>query len=269
MSMGYDPEEPLSSVEEADTDSPRAKPDFRAQLSEALRASRTPDTSANTSDVEAAHEASQGSAVPSYRGASNDPVFGFLLALALAVGLAPMIGAGQADLRYTLTWGVLAGFGVASWLFGRSARVDQEPVENVVWGVSFGLIIGIPLVAFGGSTLATAVELLFGMMSLGTVTAYLVFVMPTAETLFFRATMQEDRPFWMIGLIAALWSVVLFFPLMDLGRYPIVAMVIAAVLVMLNLVYSYVRQRNGLAAAWITQLVVNMTVILIPFLSRA
>src|SRR5262245_7915246 len=49
-----------------------------------------------------------------YRGATSDPVFGYLIAIALSVGLTPLLPSG-ADLRYTLAWGVMAGFGVLAW----------------------------------------------------------------------------------------------------------------------------------------------------------
>lgn len=204
---------------------------------------------------------------PRYRGATNDPAFGFLIAIALAIGLAPMIGAGQSDLRYTLCWGVLALFGVLAWWFGNAARIGQETPENIVWGISFGLILGMPLLAFGGQTLSDSVRVLFRTMSIGSLLAYVVFVMPLAETLFFRGILQEQRPFWMIGLMGSIWSMVLFLPLIDLRAYPIVALVIGLVLVMMNLIYTYVRQRNGLAAAWVCQIVVNLALVFIPFIS--
>jgi hypothetical protein len=212
-----------------------------------------------------------------YRGATNDPVFGYLIALALSIGLSPLINDGDAELRYTLSWGVLALFGVLAWLFGNTARVGQETPDNVIWGVSFGLILAAPLFAFGGGTLNTAVRLImtagynFGQlipMSNGSALAYLIFVMPLAETLFFRGVIQENRPFWVAGLMGTLWSVVLFFPLMDLQHYPIVGFVICLVLAMMNLMYSYVRQRNGLAAAWICQIVVNLVLVFLPYLGQ-
>ncbi len=203
-----------------------------------------------------------------YRGATNDPIFGFLIALALSVGLSPLIDNGNLELRYTLSWGVLAIFGVLAYLFGSSARIETETLDNAVWGVSFGLILGAPLLAFGGSTLNTAVILLFRDMSFGAVLAYLVFVMPLAETLFFRGVLQEQRPFWLVALMGTFWTCVLFFPLMDLNRYPLVAFVICLTLLMMNAMYSYVRQRNGLAAAWICQIVVNLVLVFLPFVSR-
>jgi hypothetical protein len=203
-----------------------------------------------------------------YRGATNDPIFGYLIGLALSVGLSPLIANGNIELRYTLVWGVLAIFGVLAYLFGSSARISEEALDNAVWGVSFGLILSAPMLAFGGTTLNTAVALLFRGMSTGAVLAYLVFVMPLAETLFFRAVLQEHRPFWLVSLMATFWSCVLFFPLMDLNRYPLVAFVICLTLLMMNLIYGYVRQRNGLAAAWVCQIVVNLVLVFLPFVSQ-
>lgn len=203
-----------------------------------------------------------------YRGATNDPVFGFLIALALSIGLSPLIGSSSTELRYTLAWGVLAIFGVLAWLFGSTARIGQETPDNAVWGISFGLILGAPLLAFGGGTLSTAVGMLFGTMNVGTLLAYLIFVMPLAETLFFRGVLQEHRPFWVVGGMATVWSIVLFLPLMDLRNFPVVAMVICLTLAMMSLMYSYVRERNGLAAAWICQIMVNLVLVFLPFLGR-
>jgi hypothetical protein len=61
--------------------------------------------------------------------------------------------------------------------------------------------------------------------------------------------------------------VLLFFPMLDLSRYPAIAGLIALALLMLNFIYSYVRRRNGLAAAWICQIVVNLVLIFFPFIS--
>jgi hypothetical protein len=216
-----------------------------------------------------------------YRGATNDPIFGYLIALALSIGLSPLINSGDIELRYTLSWGVLALFGVLAWLFGNTARIGQETPDNLIWGISFGLILAAPLFAFGGSTLSTAVSLITRgtallddgtvvtmVMSRGTLLAYLIFVMPLAETLFFRGVLQENRPFWVVGLMGMAWSIVLFFPLMDLQHYPVVAFVISLSLAMMNLMYSYVRQRNGLAAAWICQIVVNLVLVFLPYITQ-
>jgi hypothetical protein len=202
--------------------------------------------------------------VPRSRNVTTDPAFGYLIAMAMAIGTVPLIQNGDAELRYTLAWGVLAVFSVLAWLFGRTARIGQEAPENIIWGISFGLILGMPLLAFGGSTLASAQQQFFGMMTTGSLLAYLLFVMPLAESLFFRGVMHENRPFWMIGLMSSLWSVVLFIPFIDLQRFPIPALVIFTMFVMINLMYGYVRERNGLAAAWVCQIVINLSILFIP-----
>ncbi|MBZ0294286.1 MAG: hypothetical protein K8L99_17110 [Anaerolineae bacterium] len=201
------------------------------------------------------------------RGSSSDPTFGYLIALALSVGLMALPGE-ERDLRFTLLWMVIAGFGVLAWLFSsRMPHIEQESPENVSWGVVFGLIIAVPLLAVGGNTLVTTVNLLFTGMSWGTLLAYLVFAMPLAETLFFRGLLQEDYPFWVVGLMSSLWSGVFFFPLLDIPAYPAVIALLALALLMMNMTYSYVRRRNGLAAAWICQIVVNLVLIFIPYIS--
>jgi hypothetical protein len=201
-----------------------------------------------------------------YSGAANDPTFGYLIAIALCVGLTPLIP-DNIDLRYTLLWMVIAGFGVLSWLLGNSGRIWTETPENLGWGVVFGMIISVPLLIVGGSTLKQTDQRLFLGMSIGELLAFLVFVMPLAETLFFRGVMQETRAFWIVGLLSSLWSILLFFPVLEVGRYPAVAVVIGTALVMMNMMFSYVRQRNGLAAAWVCQIVVNLVLLFIPFIS--
>ena len=208
------------------------------------------------------------------RAAGSDPAFCYIIAVALAVGLSPLIPH-NSDLRYVVIWGVLALFGVLAWLFGQMSRIEQETMDNLIWGVVFGAIIGVPLLIVGSSALATTSRLLFRAnaggevfpLSAGSVLAMLVFVQPLAETLFFRGVLQEQRPFWLVGLLATLWSVLLFFPMMEIGEYPLVGVVLAVALLMMNLIYSYVRHRNGLASAWVCQIVTNLILLFIPFIS--
>jgi antibiotic biosynthesis monooxygenase (ABM) superfamily enzyme len=58
---------------------------------------------------------------------------------------------------------------------------------------------------------------------------------------------------------------VLFGPHLDFIAFPFVALVICVVLAMMSMTYSYVRQRNGLAAAWAAQIVVNLVLMFLPF----
>jgi hypothetical protein len=201
------------------------------------------------------------------RGRGSDPTFGLILGFAVSIGLAPLVGAGDPSLRYTLSWGVLAAFGVLAWLLGGLEPFGEQPPDTLAWGVGFGLLIGVPLMLFGGGTLNGAVQRAFAGMSGGEMLAYVVFVMPIAETLFFRGILHGSRPFWMVGLMASAWSIVLYLPMLDVVNFPLVAVVICLVLVMLNVMYGYVRNRNGLAAAWVCQVVANVLVLFLPFVA--
>lgn len=202
-----------------------------------------------------------------YRGSSTDPAFGFILAIALSVGLNALLP-DNADLRYSIAWGALAFVGVLGWLLGSAERIGQERPENVVWGGAFGIMISVPFMIFFLPQFRAASVLIFPEFGIGTVLAYLVFVMPLAETLFFRGSMQRHLDFWVVGLLAGLWNIILFFPVMwsVLLDFVVVAIFLAIALVSLNLMYSYVRERNGLAAAWICQIVASLILLFIPYL---
>ena len=199
---------------------------------------------------------------------TNDALFGFLLAVAVSIGLIPALP-NNADMRYTLAWGALAGVGVLAWLLGNGDRIGQEEPENIGWGVGFGLMISVPFALFFFDIFGRATALLFPYPTkqLGTVLAYLVFVMPLAETLFFRGLLQKRLEFYLVGGLAGLWSVVLFFPVMwgDVVSAPVVAVFLVIALFVLNVAYSYVRERNGLAAAWVCQIIANLALFFLPF----
>ncbi|MFQ3568524.1 MAG: hypothetical protein SNJ59_16170 [Aggregatilineales bacterium] len=207
-----------------------------------------------------------------YRGSGSDPTFGLLVGFAVSIGLIP-IAPEYGDVRYVAGWSALAVFAVLGWLLGETERIGKERVDNLVWGVVLGLILAVPMMLVGGSTLATTVNLLFrssidGVMRglpAGAVFGLLVFTMPLAETLFFRGLVQYQRAFWIVGLIASAWSLLLFFPMLEVTRFPAVGLIIGGALVMMNMTYSYVRQRNGLAAAWLCQVTINVVLLFIPY----
>lgn len=196
------------------------------------------------------------------RDTSGDAWFGLALAVAVSLGLAPLTGT-DPDLRYTVTWGLLAGFGILAWLLGDFPRIEQEVPEDLAWGVALALILGIPLLAFSGNTLNDITGLMFHDLKPGTVLAYVVFVMPLAETLFFRGLLQQTVPFWQAALTATVWHLLLFFPLVNAGPFPLI---VAIIMLMLNMMYGYVRTRNGLAAAWLCQITANLLLLFFPFI---
>ena len=203
---------------------------------------------------------------PDAGGRRDDSLFAYLLALALSIGLIAL-PAGQHDLRFTLLWMALAGYGVLAWLLTDSEHIERETIENLAWGLAFALILAGPLLAFGGNTLGVISLRLFGDMRTGPMLALLVFAMPLAETLFFRGVLQQRYAFWLTGLMASLWSFLLYLPLLEIMRFPAIALIVALALLMMNLLYSYVRQRNGLAAAWLCQIGVNLVLLFLPYLA--
>ncbi len=216
---------------------------------------------------EARNDVSNRRARAQYRGAS-DPLFGFIIAAALSIGLTPLLPE-SVELRYTLAWGALAGVGILSWLLGTMERIGQERPDNLGWGVLYGILLGIPFLVFlSQNVLAPATDRLFPGMSAGGLLAFLVFVMPLAETLFFRGLLQSQLMSWLVGLLATLWNIVLFFPVMwqSITEHQAVALVIVILLLMTNMLYVYVRDRNGLASSWICQIVCNLIILYIPSL---
>ncbi len=230
----------------------------------------TPEARESADDSEATARSDNGRAIArrtQYRGA-GDPLFGFIIAAALSIGLTPLLP-DSVELRYTLAWGALAGVSVLSWLLGSMERIGQERPDNLGWGILYAVMLGIPFLVFLSQiVLAPAADRLFPGMSSGSLLAFLVFVMPIAETLFFRGLLQGQLAFWLVGLLATLWNIVLFFPVMwgSVANRPAVTAVIVILLLMMNLLYVYVRKRNGLAAAWVCQIVANLIILYIPFL---
>lgn len=214
-----------------------------------------------------------------YRASTSDPAFGFLLALAVSIGLIPILPE-YADLRYTLAWGALTGVGVIAWLLGNADRITQEEPENIAWGVGFGAMVSVPFLLFFFGTFGDATALMFPASiadgelvnthaGIGTILAYLVFVMPVAETLFFRGLLQKRLDFYIIGALSGIWSVVLFFPVMwgEITNAPAVGVFLAVALFSINMMYAYVNNRNGLAASWICQIVASLILFFVPVLA--
>ncbi len=196
----------------------------------------------------------------------NDPLFALLLLLALSLGLTAL-PAGQHDLRLVLLWLAMSGYGVANWLLADGEQIDVETPANLAWGVTFALVLSGPMLVFGENTLGAISQRMFGGLRSSSLLALLIFVIPLAETLFFRGLLQQRFVFWLTGLMASLWSILLYLPLLDVSRFPAIGLIVSTALLMMNLLYGYVRQRNGLAAAWLCQIGVNLTLIFLPFVA--
>jgi hypothetical protein len=194
-----------------------------------------------------------------------DPVFGYILAMALSVGLTPL----PASTRYVLLWTFMAAMGGMAFLLGSGIRLNVTDPGDLLWGIGLGAFTGGALLLVGSDTLQTASERLFGAggdhaLTDSWVFQATVFVMPVAESLFFRGAMQRVHPIPVVAIMASIWSMLMFFPHLGLGDAPVVGVVFGAAVVLLNFLYSYVHWRHGLAASFFCQIFAGTLLLLVP-----
>ena len=67
-----------------------------------------------------------------------DPVFGYILAMALSVGLTPV----QPNVRYVLLWTFLAMMGGMAFLMGSGIRLKVTDPGDLLWGIVLGRVCG-------------------------------------------------------------------------------------------------------------------------------
>jgi len=183
-----------------------------------------------------------------------DPAFVTIVLVIMAlIGLSNV----PVDVRYTLLWVLLTVIGVVSILIDK-VTVEPPTMRNLLVGLGFGALVGVPLLAVGLFQLKDISLKIFGNMSQVAVFQALAFTMPMAETLFFRGSLQSARSPIFTGVAAGVWTMALFFPQSDLFRFPLVAVVIGLCFLFINFLYSYLRHRFGLFAAWTCQIAVNL-----------
>jgi hypothetical protein len=197
-----------------------------------------------------------------------DPIFGYVMAMALSVGLTPV----PDNTRYVVLWAVLALMGGTAFTLGSGIRFKVTDPGDLVWGLGLGVITGGGLMLVGWDTLAVTAERLFAMGQEGSallntwIFQATAFVMPLSETLFFRGAMQRVHGIPTVALLASAWSMLMFFPNLGLSEAPVVGIVIGTALVVLNFLYSYVNYRHGLAASYVCQVVAGTLLLLVPLL---
>ena len=186
-----------------------------------------------------------------------DPIFFLMVATAISIGLTPV----DSITRYTILWSILGGMGLVAYILGASQRLSQTSMDDLTAGIGFGLGVGIPLIIVMGGPLESISQRMFDVSDVPAkvmdswVYMAVIFVQPAADSLFFRGAMQQFRSLILTALLATAWNILLFFPHMDLANAQGVAVTIGIFFVFLNFLYGYVRFRNGLAAAWVCQIV--------------
>lgn len=192
-----------------------------------------------------------------------EPVFLYLIMVALSVGLTPLAMSYPIS-RYAILWTLLAGGVLASCLLDDGMLEVRLRPRDLLAGAGWGAVVGLPLLLVGASLLVETSERIFVEMPDGAVFLIIVFVMATTESAFFRGLVQDRQPLLFTALLASAWSILMFFPTMDVIGYPLVALIAGTFLVMLNVLYGYVRQRNGTTTAWICQTLVSLAWLFVP-----
>ncbi len=193
----------------------------------------------------------------------SNAMFAYLVVIALSLGLTPLAATLPVE-RYAILWTLLAGFLIGTIITQKESVIIRIGLNDLLWGGGWGLALGALLLLVGAGLLAEASERIFVNMPDGAVFLIVVFVMAPVETFFFRYSLQQQRSILVAALLASVWSILLFFPTMDVIRYPFVSLIVGTFLIMLNALYSRLRQRNGLAAAWVCQTVVSLAWLFIP-----
>jgi hypothetical protein len=165
------------------------------------------------------------------------------------------------DVRHTLLWTGMALVGVFSIVVDKVA-IKRPTLRELVGGIAYGLVVGIPIMIVAAVPLRRLSEDMLGLAfnQAGAFQA-LIFTMPLAETLYFRGALQASRGLTVAAIAAGVWSVLLFLPALNIGQYPLVAVVIGTALFLLNFLYGYLRGQSGLFSAWACQITINVLIL--------
>ena len=195
-----------------------------------------------------------------------DPIFALMVVGAIALGTLPF----SPSVRYVMLWTLLGSVGLLGYSLGNSARLSDTSPGDIRLGVGLGLAIGLPFMILLGTSLRTVSERIFDVPHVPHeimntwVAMAVIFVVPAVETLYFRGVVQQIHNMIFTTVLATIWSMLLYYPHMDLGSALGVAMSIALFFALLNFLYSYVRFRSGLAAAWSCQIVAGGLIWFVP-----
>lgn len=186
-----------------------------------------------------------------------DPLFAYLFLISLGIGLSTF----DPTVRFMVLWTLMGTLGVMGYLLGTVERMREARIDDLVWGLAFGFLASFPFLLVFGASLETISIRMFDVEATPTrimhtwVFMAVAFVIPASETLFFRGAVQGVRGILITTILATLWSAVVFFPFMSLEGRTVIVIILIIVFTLLNFMYSYVRFRNGLAGAWLCQMV--------------
>jgi hypothetical protein len=181
-----------------------------------------------------------------------------VLYLALAFGTFPLPG----EIRYLLLWTMLIGLGAALLLFDPQRPLGAVEPVRLTWGAGVGFVLSLPIILTASRALARTSFALVPISSAPSLFQALVLTWPLGETLFYRGAIQREHGLVVASLAAGLGQLLLYWPEAD-GVFAVLFFAVTFATT-LAFIYSYVRLRYGLAAAYACQVIANLMLIFLP-----
>jgi hypothetical protein len=189
-----------------------------------------------------------------------DPLYPFLLFLALGIGTIFL----ETDpaVRYTLLWGVLILLGIFFSLLNVNPVGPAVTSSSLIWGFSIGLVFSLPLLILVSSGLSEMAAVLYPGANAALMFQSLAFVGPLGETLFFRGALQDRRGIFASVAGAGITSLLFYWP--SAAHSPAYLVAVTIFSTVLAGIYSFMRTRYGLSAAYASQVTANLMLLFIP-----
>jgi membrane protease YdiL (CAAX protease family) len=191
-----------------------------------------------------------------------DPLYALALYLAAALGTWGVIT--DIETRYTALWCLMLVLGGTLTLVDSRRSRRGVTSSNLVVGAGIAFVIGLPLLVVAAQGLRQTSIVLFPYAKLPTLFQTMILLAPLGETVFFRGVLQERRGFVASVIGAGLGTLLFYWPAGVAGESVSVVVAVTVFLTVLAGLYSYVRQRYGLAAAYVCQVLLNLLLLFAP-----
>ncbi len=188
--------------------------------------------------------------------AVSEPYLLFLIFAGIALGTVLL----QQSPRFALLWVTLV---ILSLLYRSKHEVEVGfSLPSVGRGALLGLVISVPLLAFLSEQLRAFTERLYGTQDIVSLFYQVCFISAPIEEYFFRGVVQGQRGSSVSIALYALTALLYFLPYAPL----LATFIVFVALGVLGIVYSYVRERYGLAASVACHVVVGFVLQIAPSL---
>lgn len=191
-----------------------------------------------------------------------DPIYPALLFYSFALGSGFFIS--DSLTRYAILWVLLAGMGGLLGMVDAGEPLEAVTSSDLAWGIGAGIVIGLPILVIIAPALAESTRLIFPAIGVAALLLSMVFAAPLGETLFFRGVVQERYGLVLSVLGAGIYTILLYWPVViqSVG----VLLLFTIFYTVLAGVYGYLRDRYGIASAFICQVTINLMLVVLPII---